>query len=1836
MLALLVAAVLALQPLAINAAAAAKDDVAPPEAWGPVPSATQLQYHEEELSAFIHYGVNTYTGAEWGTGKENPNVFNPTNLDTDQWVKSLKDAGFKRIIMIGRHHDGFCLWKSQYTTQDVESSTDFQATQAAAGKSGDVFEELSKSCTKYDMDMGLYLSPWDANNPSYGYGTGTDDATDSNGDYNEYYMNQLREVLGNPKYGNDGKFVEVWMDGAKGSGAAAQKYKFQEWFDLIEELQPGAVVFSPYGSTVRWIGNEAGKAGEPCWSKLDQMRQRNWYDAHGGDDADYLNTGDPNGDIWSIGECDVSLTSGWFWKDGKQPKSMDELTDIYFKSVGRGQPLLLNVPPDIEGKLPQNFVDRVAELGETIQDSFRTDLVKEDGVTASASAVRGNSAAYAAANVLDDDADTYWTMDDGQTTGSLTIDLGGTKKFDIVSIEEYIKLGQRISGFTVEAHTAAGWQPFGSGQTIGAKRLVRGTPVSADQIRISITGSQAVPLIENVGVFRAEGAFEQKSIMPDGLSMIDDRDFTLKGTWNQETISGVNETGIWANPSAEASFTFTGTKAWIVGTKDPNHGTMDVYIDGKLVATPDANQATRALKQILYVTDDLTYGEHTVRMVCKNKATGLDAAFVLGNNGAGMFEIDPASYTVDEGKSQNITIKRVGGTTGEVTVEFQTAPDTAVHGRHYNDVSKTVTFADGQDTATVAVETIENQEITGDLRFFAEIVDPKGGAILGFNPQASVIIKDNDTASGTKEDLKELLDTANEKNEGLYTAATWTAFQQAKGEAQAVYDNADATSEQIQQAITALQNAQTALAARTAFTADDPFVFPKAGESAKLAEAEFFTLAPIAGDSHVRVEADAKASNGKKVSWMEPGNVIKLPYTAQYAGTYTVECRYQSGRLSEGTANAINWSGENITSGSVRVYGDNTVPYKTVSMEVVVTKPGAGELVITADSNAGPNLDKFEFTGKDLVVPDYTITASAGENGTIDPAGEVKVDEGASQVFTITANSNYEVADVLVDGESVGAVTTYTFEDVTGNHTIAASFRLINKDALKELLDAANEKNEGMYTAATWTVFLDARETAQKVYDDADATGEQIQQAQKALQDAQAALAARTAYTADDPFVFPEMGESAKLAEAEFFTLVPITGDKYVRIENDANASNGKKVGWMEPGNVIKLPYTAEATGTYTVECRYQSGRLSADTANAINWSGENITSGSVRVYGDNTAPYKTVSLEVVVTKPGAGELVITADDHAGPNLDKFEFTAKEIAATGHTVTATAGENGTITPSGEVKVEDGASQEFTIEANNGYEIADVLVDGKSVSAVKTYTFENVTENHAIAASFRAVSEEGSHMFFVQWNANAELEVEGNVEEVIVERDGVYSAQVTAGETLKLHFTPANGPFNAVTLNGKAIPFEADGFTYSTEMPGADTTLYFSFTVVTKALLETALHVASAVTDEELDNLADTAKKNFISARDAAQKVFEDEAATQVQVNDAWKRLVKAIQYLSFEKGDIASLGRLLEIAADIDPELFTESSYEGFEDVRQKAQETYDLGGDALKADVEEAYNTLKAALEKLVFKTDLSSLQSSVDYAKSLKMEEYLPEGQEEFQAALKAAEAVLTKGPGVATQDEADAAAKALATATGGLRKIPTKDMLKALVEKAEQMDLNDYTNESVGALEKSLKTANEVLNNPAATPKEILTSYNDVQGRIDGLENRKHEKPSSGGSGSSSSGGNTYGEGTAAATTTAPVIPVTNPQAQVYVISDTTLPFAVKRGGAYCFKMTVVGSTAAAPSFTVGNGGTFKTQYVAKIGNDYYFRVWATGTPGARTGVYTTLPGQNPKLQCVVTVG
>ena len=904
---------IALQILPVSAVAIEMKSITEPEAFGPTPNESQVKYHEEELAAFIHFGMNTFTNSEWGNGRENPNSFNPTDLDPDEWVKNLKDAGFKRLIMVGKHHDGFALWRSAVTEHDVEKSTDWQATQ---GGTGDPLEEISKACTKYDMDMGIYLSPWDANAPSYGYGTGTNDATDSNGDYNEFYMAQLTEILGDSKYGNNGKFVEVWMDGAKGSGAAAQDYEFEKWFDLIEELEPDSEVFSPYATGIRWIGNESGKAGDPVWSKINKQRIIDRYHTGAGDDNKYLNNGDPNGDIWSVGECDVSLTSGWFWHQGNAPKNMDQLTDIYFSSVGRGQPLLLNVAPDNTGHFTTADIERIKEFSGAVKNSFDENLADPSTTTATSSSVRGSSSKYNADNVLDYDNDTYWTMDDGQTTGSIEIDLGEEKNFDIVSIEEYVKLGQRVSDFSVEVYSNGEWRNFGSGHTIGAKRLVRGVPVNASKIRINIEGALAVPLIENVEVYKVDSAFEMKSIVPVGTEFIDNVNFDNKDRWNQESI-GIENTGMYSSVAGtNASFTFTGTKAWVIGTYDPSHGIMEVWVDGEKVSDVDTYNSKRSISQILYSTDDLEYGEHTVKIVVKGEknasargtAIGLDGAYYLNNNGAGMFEIEDINYEVDEGNSIEITVKRVGGTKGQATVHFSTSPDSAVHGRHYNDVNETIEFADGQETATVSVSTIDNDEKAGDVKFYCNIDTPSNGAIIGLNKKSEIIIRDND------------------------------------------FDKP--------------------------YTEGNPFIMPAVIDEAKLLEGELFNLESIEGNKYIRIEEDPKASGGKKVSWFEEGNKIRVPFYAQKAGIYTFNMTYQSGR-SEGNLNKVNWSGINIVEGSKSVPGtggQQPIPFIETSFDVEVAEAGAGELVFTADTQASPNIDAFNVVAKELqeVIVDKT------------------------------------------------------------------------------------------------------------------------------------------------------------------------------------------------------------------------------------------------------------------------------------------------------------------------------------------------------------------------------------------------------------------------------------------------------------------------------------------------------------------------------------------------------------------------------------------------------------------------------------------------------------------------------------------------------------------------------------------------------------------------------------------------------------------------------------------------------------------------------------------------
>ena len=694
-----------------------KDEETEIAAYGPLPSKAQLDYHKEELAAFIHYGMNTYTNSEWGNGRENPQNFNPTNLDTDQWIKTLKDAGFKRTIMVVKHHDGFVIYPSKYTDHTVAASP------WKDGK-GDLLEEISKSATKYDMNMGVYLSPWDVNNPKYRVSTEKE--------YNEYYLNQLKEILGNPKYGNNGKFIEVWMDGARGSGAQKVTYTFDEWFKYIKEAEGDIAIFSAQPTSVRWIGNERGIAGDPVWHKVKKAKIT--------DDVknEYLNHGDPEGDMYSVGEADVSIRSGWFYHDNQQPKSIKDLMDIYFKSVGRGTPLLLNIPPNKEGKFADADVARLKEFRATLDQMYATDFAK--GATVTASSTRKNHL-YQASNLTDGKDDTSWALSNDAKTGEFTVDLGQKRRFDVVELKEDIAKGQRISGFKVEVELNGRWVPYGEGSTVGYRRLVQGQPVEAQKIRVTITNSQATPILTNFSVYKTPSSIEKTDGYPLGLDYHSNTTADKANTTWYDESEGIRGTSMWTNQKdASVTYRFNGTKAYVVSTVDPNHGEMSVYVDGQKVADVQTNNAARKRSQMVYETDDLAPGEHTIKLVNKTgKAIATEGIYTLNNAGKGMFELKETTYEVQKGQPVTVTIKRVGGSKGAATVHVVTEPGTGVHGKVYKDTTADLTFQDGETEKTLTIPTIDFTEQADSIfDFKVKMTSASDDALLGFASEATV------------------------------------------------------------------------------------------------------------------------------------------------------------------------------------------------------------------------------------------------------------------------------------------------------------------------------------------------------------------------------------------------------------------------------------------------------------------------------------------------------------------------------------------------------------------------------------------------------------------------------------------------------------------------------------------------------------------------------------------------------------------------------------------------------------------------------------------------------------------------------------------------------------------------------------------------------------------------------------------------------------------------------------------------------------------------------------------------------------------------------------------
>ncbi|MCX2739747.1 alpha-L-fucosidase [Pontibacter anaerobius] len=463
--------------------------VAPPQPVLPVPSEAQMAWHEMEMNAFIHFTTNTFTDLEWGYGDESPAIFNPSQLDAEQWVRTLKGAGFKGVILTCKHHDGFALWPSKYTEHSVKNSP-------YKDGEGDVVKEVADACQKYGMKFGVYLSPWDRNRADYG-----------NPSYIAYYRNQLEEI-----FTSYGPFFEMWFDGANGGDGyyggtretrridRATYYNWPATLRMVDQLQPSPEVlfFSDAGPDIRWVGNEKGFVGETNWNTISNDTL---YAGKAGIE-DLLNTGSADGDKWIPGEVDVSIRPGWFYhaKEDSLVKTPEKLFEIYLTSVGRGSTLLLNVPPDKRGLIHENDVEALKGWRQLLDEAFKTNLAAKAKVKADT--FRGKAAAYAGANVTDGDKETYWATDDGVTSGTLELDLGKVQLVKYVLLQEYIKLGQRVKSFTVDVWQDNAWKPVADATTIGYKRILKlEQPSATDKIRINFTDARANPVISNIEVY---------------------------------------------------------------------------------------------------------------------------------------------------------------------------------------------------------------------------------------------------------------------------------------------------------------------------------------------------------------------------------------------------------------------------------------------------------------------------------------------------------------------------------------------------------------------------------------------------------------------------------------------------------------------------------------------------------------------------------------------------------------------------------------------------------------------------------------------------------------------------------------------------------------------------------------------------------------------------------------------------------------------------------------------------------------------------------------------------------------------------------------------------------------------------------------------------------------------------------------------------------------------------------------------------------------------------------------------------------------------------------------
>jgi len=434
--------------------AGAMVDTSPPAP--PLPTRAQAAWQQMETNAFVHFGPNTFTKVEWGTGREDPAIFNPTAFDARQWTHAFKQAGFGGVVITAKHHDGFCLWPSALSAHTVARSP-------WRDGHGDVLRELSNACRAEGLKFGVYLSPWDRNHPAYG-----------TADYNRVFAAMLEEVLG-----HYGPVFEVWFDGANGEGpnGKRQVYDWPLFIGTVRRLQPDAVIFSDAGPDVRWVGNERGEGGITSWSLIDRARY-----VPGTELSKELTEGFRDAPDWVPPECDVSIRPGWFYRSSEDArvKSASDLVTLYEGSVGRNCQLLLNVPPDPRGLIADVDVQSIAGMRRLLDERYRENLARD---------------AADIGPLIDGSLETF------QAGSELTLSLPRAVRFDRVVLQEPIAQGQRIAKARIEAAIDGDWTTLAELTTVGYKRIVSMTPITADRVRVTVLDSRAPPLIAEVGLY---------------------------------------------------------------------------------------------------------------------------------------------------------------------------------------------------------------------------------------------------------------------------------------------------------------------------------------------------------------------------------------------------------------------------------------------------------------------------------------------------------------------------------------------------------------------------------------------------------------------------------------------------------------------------------------------------------------------------------------------------------------------------------------------------------------------------------------------------------------------------------------------------------------------------------------------------------------------------------------------------------------------------------------------------------------------------------------------------------------------------------------------------------------------------------------------------------------------------------------------------------------------------------------------------------------------------------------------------------------------------------------